>query len=130
MRKAPAVTVVQPRFDDRGIAQIGLFGAREVDHVDREHTLVGLTALFLQQRREHRVAVGPRQAGPDHARLFVDERGHLAVADDAVVHQLDPASSPNHCRTSAGPGSHHSDFTRGPTAMASPPNRRTAANPP
>ena len=52
-----AVRVVQPRLEDRGIAQVVLFGAREVEHVDREHALVRVAALFLQQRREHRVAV-------------------------------------------------------------------------
>ncbi len=105
------VRVVEARLDDRGIAHVALFGAREIDHVDGEHAGRRFTALLLQQRREHRVAVGPRQARPHHARLLVDERGHLAVADDAVVHGAPVAASwPNHWRTAAGPGSHHSDL--------------------
>src|SRR5687767_8034126 len=118
------VRIVETGFDDRGIAQVTLLRARQIDHVDGEHARVRIPTLLLQQRGKHRVAIGTRQARPDEARLLVDERGHLAIADDAIVHagpapfQSDNSSSQT--RTAAGPGSHHSDFTREPTAIAIP----------
>ncbi len=126
-----AMAVVQPRLDDRGVAHVVLLGARQIDHVDGENTAVRFTALFLQQRGEHRIAIRAWQAGPHEPRLLVDERRHLAIADHSVVHGYTAfASWSNHCRTAAGPGSHHSALTRGPTAMASPSKRRTASKPP
>ena len=116
-----AVAVVEAGLDDGRVAQVTLLGVREVDEIDGEHALLRIAALLLQQRGEHRVAVRPRQTAPDEAGLLVDQRGDLAIADHAVIHALSMcASCVSHCRTATGPGSHHSDVTRGPTAIARP----------
>ena len=86
-----AMRVVEARLENRRVAQVTLFGARQVQHVDGEHALVRVAAFLLQQRGKHRIAIRSRQTGPHQPRLFVDQRGHLAIADHAVVHGC-PAS--------------------------------------
>ena len=130
-----AVRVVQPRFEDGGVAQVGLLGAREIEHVDRRtrpcpnHRPPSAAARRTPGRR--RAAAGrPRPCAP--ARRSAPPPGNCRSLRSSRGHRQSVCSascSSQRC-TAAGPGSHHSDFTRGPDRDREPveaPHRRESA---
>ena len=80
-----AVRAVEPRAKHRRVADVFLLAALEATELDRpEAASTGLVASVDQCVKDG-VAVEPRQATPDDARLAVDERGDHAVAGDAEI---------------------------------------------
>ena len=88
-----ATAVVQPGAQDRGVGLVGLFAAGEILQLESP---VAAVLACVEQGVEDRIAVETRQAAPDDARTFVDQRAVGAVADHAEVQRrrgrLDPAA--------------------------------------
>ena len=78
-----ARVVEQGGDEDRGVAQIALFGAGEPLELDGEEP--DIVAIAVEQPAEYGVAVQPRHAAPDDAPARVDQGADGAVADDAEV---------------------------------------------
>src|SRR6185312_8827939 len=78
------VPVEQVGDEYRRVGDVMLRRPGEVLDLDVECAACGIVApRTAEQRVEHRVAVGPRQAAPDNGTALVHQRVEGTVADDA-----------------------------------------------
>ncbi len=78
-----AMLVAQHGAKDGGVGQVALFAVDHVLQLDAEVTAFLLVGA--EQGAEGRVAIEGRQAAPDDARVFVDQRAEAAIADHAQI---------------------------------------------
>ena len=82
-REHRAVRIGQRGFENRGVSLIGLAGRYLLEQLHAPPALPGPRGRSGQQFAEHRIAVQSRQARPHVRALGVDQRCHLAIADQA-----------------------------------------------
>ena len=103
-----AALIGQDCRKDGGVPLIALRGRGDVLHHHIGEALVPPLGVVLEQAAEHRVTIQARQAIPDDAAELIDQRRHMAVADDAEIQAAhaaasrNPANCPSQARTAAG----------------------------
>jgi len=89
-----AFIIVEARDEYRCVFEVMLFASHRADELDGEHSTLVREPLTVEQRTKHRIAVEPREAAPDDARLGVDECANRTVSHQREIERAHCSHGP------------------------------------